>query len=399
MKTLSKSRIEEQQTHPELGAPKLKRCLKWCQDAFLFAAYLTVGILALETLMQASGVGMEEFLEPDPVLGVRHIAGKKVVWRMEGYSDETINSDGMRDVERTIHKPDGLLRVALLGDSATEGLQVALPNTYGQFLETALSRSLKRKVEVLNFGCSSYSTGQEYLQIRRQIAPYKPDVVVLMYNRGDLLENFRDPANLKVEARPYFYFDDKGKLAVDNAVMELNKEKFRPNDCLDFLRRNSAIYGALSHLNLTLQLNEKLYLKMRSLYSSIVEGRTGKFKVSKPHPVPPAWDLTAALLSATRSDSAKIGADFVIVSFPNIVNDKDYASQISRIDDLAKKEGFRFVDLTPCFQGHQDPAALFVQYHFSGAGHEMAANKIAPPVESALSAKLWAKTSASLSKN
>src|ERR1700687_5059060 len=104
----------------------------------------------------------------------------------------------MRDVEHTIAKPAGVYRIALLGDSATEGLQVPFDATYGREIERIYAAH-GIKAEVLNFGCSGYSTGQEVLQFEREVAQYKPDLSILLYNRGDSMENIRKPWDLRTE--------------------------------------------------------------------------------------------------------------------------------------------------------------------------------------------------------
>ncbi len=118
--------------------------------------------------------------------------------------------------------------------------------------------------EVINFGCSSYSTGQEILQYEQEADLYKPDAVVLLYNRGDSSENIVNANNRKkAEARPYFYLDAAGKLQQDNSVLLTSQNKLKPNVIKEFLRRYSAIYGVLTQADFTLSLNEPRYCKLK----------------------------------------------------------------------------------------------------------------------------------------
>jgi hypothetical protein len=39
-----------------------------------------------------------------------------------------------------------------------------------------------------------------------------------------------------------------------------------------------------------------------------------------------------------------------------------------------------YLDLTPDYIGSKDPKALFLKYHFSAAGHELAARRIAQSI-------------------
>lgn len=361
--------------------PKMVPHHKRWQRAVELILVFPLMLLMLEGVLNVAGVGQEEFLQPDPVLGVKHIPGKKVVWRLEGYSDESFSSAGLRDTEHTVAKPDGVFRIALLGDSATEGMQVPLPDTYGKQLELILNNknAVKgKKVEVINFGCSSYSNGQEMLQLQHEALRYSPDLVVLMYNRGDFVENIRDPRTLKAEPRPYFYRSATGELQQDNAVMEANKNIFEPKPISEFLRNNSRIYGILSHLNLALSLNEPLYAKIKGTLTKKIDraGAAAAANYRQTYPIQDVWQVTESIIQKTRVMCQSRGIKFMVACFPNIVCDKDYTAQIKRIGELSKETNFGFVDLTYIYMYSKDPKGLFLKYHFSSAGHRLAAESI-----------------------
>jgi hypothetical protein len=372
--TLEKPRTKTLPT----GKPTSHR--PWWLSCLQLAAFLSIGVIALESYFNFAGVGNEEFLEPDSHLGVRHIAGKKVTWRLEGFSDDYLNKDGLRDSEHSLNKASDTFRIALLGDSATEGMQVPLNDTYGKKLEKLLNNSgekLHKSFEVINFGCSSYSNGQETLQLEEKVAAYHPDLVILMYNRGDYLENIRDPSTLKAEPRPYFHMDDAGNLVQDNTIMDVNKKIFRHDPVLDFLRRNSRIYGVLSHTSLTLGLNEPLYAKLKNSLLRLLPSSKDSWKhVQAAYTIQDPWKVTSSILQRANSDCKQLGAKFMLVCFPNIVNDKEYGTQISTLSQDARAQGFIYVDLSPSYSGNKDPKSLFLKYHFSSAGHDLAAQKM-----------------------
>ena len=174
-----------------------------------FAVLLPLALLAMEAVLGFAGVGQQEILQPDRQIGCVHIPGKKVTWRLEGFSNDSFSSSGLRDLEHQVLKPAGTLRIAFLGDSATEGLQVKMSETFAKKLEADLSGNVlgpkQKHIEVLNFGCSSYSTGQELLQFDRAVAQYKPDLTVVLMVLGDTLENTVDVAHKgQAEPKPYF---------------------------------------------------------------------------------------------------------------------------------------------------------------------------------------------------
>lgn len=321
---------------------------------------------------------MEEFLEGDTALGCRHIPGKKVVWRMEGYSCDRLSSAGFRDVEHTLAKPQGVTRVALLGDSACEGLQVPLGDTYARKLESLLNEKGSKKYEVLNFGCSSYSTGQEMVQFERTVASYSPDITVVLYSTGDAVESIRKPWDLKAEPRPYFYLDGQGRLRQDNAVLEAQRNQLSGGPLLDFLRRNSRIYGVLSHANLTLSINEPLYRKIRGwvmlpFTSKAVQPASARTPAYERQD---GWKVTRQIILRLNNDCHAHNSRLLVLGFPNMVNDPESDRQLKDLRALKQEWDFDFFDLTPVFRWHPEPLSLFFKYHFSRQGHALMAAEI-----------------------
>jgi hypothetical protein len=83
----------------------------------------------------------------------------------------------MRDVERQVDKKPGVFRIAVFGDSMTEGVQVDLEQTYTQQLEKLLlARGLS--VEVLNFGMNGYSPLSGFLLYDTYGKTFHPDLVI-----------------------------------------------------------------------------------------------------------------------------------------------------------------------------------------------------------------------------
>lgn len=351
----------------------------WWRVAFELLLLAAVAIAVLEGFFRLCGVGGQEFLEPDIKLGVHQIPGQQVTWRFEGFSSDRLNSTGRRDVEHSLAKPPGTARIAVLGDSATEGLQVALKDTYCRVLDGLLNAGAAGKFEVLNFGCSSYSTGQQVLMFEKDVLPYRPDIIVLLYVRGSGLINVYNPFQRNVDPRPYFYLDRQGTLVQDNSILREQEKNLRPNAVLDFLRRNSRIYGVFSQTNFSLSIHEKLYTKIKgwltkqaSLGQPKPTGHPGRILYSPQDP----WPVTRALLHRLNQDCRRNGSKLIVAAFPNTIGDPILAQQIPELEKLSQSEGFAFLDLTPAFQADNNPGSLFLQYHFSAAGHKLAAKEL-----------------------
>lgn len=338
-----------------------------------------LAIAVMEALFRFCGVGGQEFLEPDPVLGCRQIPNKQVTWRLEGYSNDTLSSTGRRDVEHNLTAAPGATRIAVLGDSATEGLQVSLKETYCRVLERLLNSGSKSSVEVMNFGCSSYSTGQQVLQFEQQVLQYHPQITVLLYVRGAALQNSYNPYKRAAEPRPYFYLDGQGVLKQDDSILHEQAASMRPNPMLAFLRENSRIYGVFSQANLSLSIHEKLYNKIRGWIASLQAklqpaSKAGSQRIL--YPPPDVWPVTKALLHRLNEDCKANGSKLVVMVFPNTVGDPIQAQQTPDLEKFSKQEQFGLLDLTGAFKANPDPNSLFLQYHFSAAGHKLTAEQL-----------------------
>ena len=358
------------------------------------AAYLTVplAVLALEAVLGCAGIGQGEIVKPDQQMGCVHIANKFVTWRLEGYSRGRLNSVGMRDIEHSVNAADAVRRIAFVGDSYTEGLQVPLDDTFAR-ITGRLTGS-----ESLNFGCSSYSTGQELLVYNRQVRPYKPNIVVLFYTPGDTAENTIDlDKRYKAEPRPYFYLDEKRRLMQDDGVLTLNKEKLKERPLREFLRAHSTIFGAYHQSIFSLALTDKVYFRTVRLVDQLIQSlinlehdigaklqhRSDRPKVPPPGLFPPRWqdsdklEVSEALISKFSDDVKASGAKFVVMTYPDYgKNDKSFAQARVRFAKLAEEKGFAFLDLSEAFKQHRNFDKLFVKVHFSSLGHDLTAHTL-----------------------
>jgi len=99
-----------------------------------------------------------------------------------------VNAVGLRGPEVTVGKPDGVRRLAVLGDSIAFGYWVAEEDAFPRQLERLLGeiRGAGPRVEVLDFGVPGYNLDQEIEQLRAKVLDFAPDVVVVAFCLNDL---------------------------------------------------------------------------------------------------------------------------------------------------------------------------------------------------------------------
>jgi hypothetical protein len=377
-------------------------------ELLLFAP---IAVLILEGFFTIAGVGEQNFMKPDLELGSIHIPGKLVTWRLEGYSRESFSKAGWRDVERTVEKPANTYRVALIGDSATESLQVPLEQVWATIAEKQINQDLAAApnaavtksaqpnkkpphVEVINFGVSGYSTSQELLLLQKEVVKYKPDLIVVLYSRGDSDESSVDPAKYATaEPRPYFYLDQNNQLQLDRTVLLANKAKLQSNPILEFLRAHSRIYGVFDQTNFQLNLTDKFYVKLRRIYTQITEKLSGTNtlsaaeKAEQPqYPKQDSFKVTQALMTQIQNTAKANGARFLLLTFPDMGNiDPVFTAQLPALAKQGQTEGFDVLELSQPFRDYKGNEQLFYQVHFASGGHKVAAQVLSQYVEKLIS--------------
>lgn len=208
------------------------RWRKRLREAFtavaLVVASLAGSLLVMEGGLRLLGVSHAVFTEVDPTRGWALSPGMSFMQRKEGEQFIRINSRGLRDIEHDLAKPSGTLRIAVLGDSMVEALQVALEDTFWSVMRRTLDECTAlngTKVEVINFGVQGYGTAQELLTLRNHVWQYQPDIVLLAFTTGnDIRNNSRALEN--DPNRPYIVLRD-GNLELDDRFLQSNAYKYR----------------------------------------------------------------------------------------------------------------------------------------------------------------------------
>ncbi len=384
---------------------------------------LIAAIALIEGIFAWAHVGEEEFLKVDPLLGYIHLENKPITFRSEGYSQDTTNSAGMRDLERTVAKPPGVIRIACLGDSKTESLQVPIEKTFPQVLQKQLARH--GNYEVLNFGMSAFGTGQEYIQYLTQVRQYKPDIVLVIYHALDTDENVYPEGDPNPVPRPYFTFDGDNHLFIDwRALCKfVDSDRGRLYGSIDWIRRHSRIYGMLSKLEPVAN-GDKTFKAWSKVTDKVLGGPWHNFMQTLPPPVqltvpglgeldpqtattehpplgPPItmhatapeaqamqllfmahqgrMQVTSALVRQLHMACQKSGTKLMVAALPAPSNSAWYFRELQMLQAQAKAEDFSYVDVHkvfPSFGAMEKSPYLYEKFHFTPGGHALVAKTL-----------------------
>ncbi|HXU46925.1 MAG TPA: SGNH/GDSL hydrolase family protein, partial [Thermoanaerobaculia bacterium] len=166
-------------------------------------------LLVGELAFRIAGVSNPNFYGPDPERGWALIPGSAGLWTKEGRAQVRVDSDGLRGPEIPVAKAAGTYRIAVLGDSCAEALQVPEEQTFAKLLERELAECPAigppggHRIETLNFGVSGYGTAQELLTLRHRVWKYQPDLVLVAFYAGNDVRN-NSRALDQDPLRPYF---------------------------------------------------------------------------------------------------------------------------------------------------------------------------------------------------
>jgi hypothetical protein len=136
--------------------------------------------------------------QPDHDFGFDSTPGAVGIWSREHRARIRVNSLGLRDVERTVVKPSGTIRIGLLGDSMVESAQVSQEATFGTLAERIL-RSQGYNVELINLAIAGPSPIRQLLRLEKRGYALSLDAVLAnsaasSFWTGALLDDSQNPA-------------------------------------------------------------------------------------------------------------------------------------------------------------------------------------------------------------
>ncbi len=184
--------------------------------------------------------------KPDAYAGFAFIPGAQGMWTRENRAHIKINAMGLRDDETTLKKPEGAFRVALMGDSITEALQVENEHTYENLAEESLKEQ-GRFVEIINLAMSGNGPLRQLVRFESKGLQFSPDLVIFQFAAADFLsgEMFDDSQN------PGYKMNDQGDIIRSYAYK--NRFSQRHIDSLFF----KVFFKALQHSHILRAINNK----------------------------------------------------------------------------------------------------------------------------------------------
>ena len=321
-----------------------------------------------------------------------------------------INSAGFHDKERTHEKPANTIRIAVLGNSWTEALQVPIEKSYASVLQQKLNESpcfAGKRVEVLNFGVAGYSTGQELLTLQQEVWNYHPDVVLLaFYPARDIANNVRELNNATNPERSPYFVEHGGQLILDDSFRSLpalQSWQITLQNLSYQANQHSRVMQAVNALQRIGKIRVAMAAARQRAESAGVDNL--EFTIYAPPSLPPmqtAWSVTERLILAMRDEVTAHGAQFRVVTLatrPQVIPDpakrKETMLQLGvadfwyadrRIRQLGENAGIAVSNLGPPLAAYAEAHKVFLNGfnksnwgagHWNETGHQLAGEAIA----------------------
>jgi len=375
-------------------------------SAGLCAVSLAAALVLGEAALRTTGYAAPIWYQPDPVLGWTLRPGLTAWFKREGGALVEVNAAGRRDQHVPIGKPEGVYRIAVLGDSYSEAFQVEREQAYWALLPGRLQGcgfGLGKRFEVLNFGVSGYGTAQEYLVLASRAILYQPDLVLLQFTNGNDVMN--NSSALEPEKyRPFFVMQADGRLRVDDSFA--SAPGFRRSLSLPLtLLRHASDRSRL--LQLLRDWRSALPVPSAAVAASGVEQGLEPVVLAPPRDSKwsEAWLITEALIGMTADYALRNGARFLLFSVPYAIQvhpDPKVRSQLQRklgvehllypdqrLAEFGKRNGVPVLPLAPPMQRLAEERGAFFhgfenvgigRGHWNAEGHRVAAELIAQHV-------------------
>lgn len=325
---------------------------------------------------------------------LRHVPGQRgVYWSASfgptgGQEDVRapwrINAQGWNSAhaDYPLARTPGRLRVAVVGDSYVEALQVPPDQSLAEDLE----RELGADAEVFRYGISGAPLSQYLHMARRAALPARPDVLVVLLVHNDFDESWRYVPGMYTKS--FLHLRMGQDAGGDGPVRELQPEPYRQS-MTSRIRNGSATWRFLAYgLQVRFETLRRLFMaqdRPASYQANIdISDLTAREALDR--------SATAYAFGRLAAESAQAGAKLLLVmdGVRGLIEAgspqaQDYNAGALRLNRMAGEEaarlGIPFLDLHPLFAEdfhlRQQPFAFKTDGHWNAHAHALAARALA----------------------
>ncbi|MDD5438887.1 MAG: SGNH/GDSL hydrolase family protein [Candidatus Omnitrophica bacterium] len=254
-------------------------------------------------------------LRPDDVLNHAHVPGLTFTYTSPDKKEFTnqvhYGVRGFNDEDYPYAKPSGEKRIAVLGDSFVEAIQVKRQDGFTKLMEEGLRRKGDTGTfRVINMGVSGYSPIVEYILFKDIALQYNPDIVIVCFFMNDVYED-------SVYKGMALFGDNGLPVAVRSKGFDKTKK-------LKGLKRaertfTNGVKNVINKSKFYCFLKERVYLLLEKLGLRSEEPGKNQFFILQAGSglaEEALWNDTFRYLNAIKSEADRHGVRFLLVSIP-----------------------------------------------------------------------------------
>lgn len=306
--------------------------MKYLKQLFGFTFGFLITLVLLEFFLQIGEINTLTNVKQDKVLGSRLKPNSKFLYFNEGFSIGEVNDYGYYGPSYSKIKKPNVKRVALVGDSYVEGVQVFERNHFRNKLENLLNtENILFKSEVLNFGRSGFNLNDAYCYYKNFVKQFNPSVKLIFVSPGDIVNKGA------TASRPYAFLQDED-IVIDYGFSK--SEKYRSRESTAAFRGKSIVLGyILRTLELVKTDNYKPILFGK--FSSIRESTESTTINTKQKEI--LSDITKKIILELRNEDC-----IFVVHSETTINDYDYL--LEDFLEFSKDNKVKVINLSPLFE-------------------------------------------------
>ncbi len=210
-----------------------------------------------------------------------------------------VNSEGWRESEHSLEKPEDIFRILIIGDSFVENFQVPLKQTFFKQLEKEFNN-----IEVIAMGLGDSGTAQQYILLKEFGLAYQPDLVIHFFFTGNDVKN----NSLQLQGDPhraYFILEKE----------ELKLQPFKTRISIPGNQTKSSLKNNIRTLELLLNIKGKILANLSSPADYPTNYHIYDKNYSQEYKK--AWETTKHLILQARTEAESAGAEYFLVSLAN----------------------------------------------------------------------------------
>lgn len=379
----------------ELKTSRIKKtALPIAFSIIIFSVFL----LSLEVILRTTHLfgARLSWVIPDPLLGYRYMPGREFWFFKENDHPITgrINNYGFRDDDWELNKPSGTYRIAVLGDSIVEALQVEADRTFLSLTEHNLNQNHELKVDLMNFGRSGFTQTEELLVLKNDVMQFAPDMVILFFLPSNDIRDVNKKTSADIN-RPFYNVSESGELQLDTSFADSSSYKI--SSFLSRLKLHSALINLIRERYNVYKQQENpnalnIPLTKNAIKSSNENGNFLSLCTNKPDTsASENYNLNKLLIKVMSDYSKEHGIRFMLVT----TNIHSYAYPIQRYnpnffeDDLGEYSNslnIEYMGLQRVFREYYITTGNYLDWlegygHWNYLGHKVVADNLTNKLE------------------